>query len=142
MSASPAGDSPNKTSTRGDELAARTDAIEAGYEFFLAYAAQGLPNESSSGAQVRQYLTAFEQAVDGLGPFFLGYIESLGLHAASFNGFIDVIERDARDTLAAVHMVLAHPSISSQIIDNLNANIHVRALLTDLFLIDEVLKNR
>ncbi len=25
-------------------------------------------------------------------------------------------------------------------IDNLNANIHVRALLTDLFLIDEILK--
>jgi len=37
-------------------------------------------------------------------------------------------------------MVLAQPSIHSQMIDNLNANIHVRALLTDLFLIDEILK--
>jgi hypothetical protein len=27
------------------------------------------------------------------------------------------------------------------VVDNLNASIHLRALLTDLFLIDEVLKN-
>jgi hypothetical protein len=32
-------------------------------------------------------------------------------------------------------------SIGSQIIDNLNASIHVRALLTDLFLIDEALES-
>jgi hypothetical protein len=36
--------------------------------------------------------------------------------------------------------VLAQPSISSQLIDNLNASIHLRALLTDLFLLDESLK--
>jgi hypothetical protein len=33
-------------------------------------------------------------------------------------------------------------SISSQVVDNLNASIHLRALLTDLFLIDEVLKGQ
>jgi hypothetical protein len=31
------------------------------------------------------------------------------------------------------------PSISSQLIENLNASIHLRALLTDLFLLDEIL---
>jgi len=36
--------------------------------------------------------------------------------------------------------VLAQSAIGSQLIDNLNASIHVRALLTDLFLLDEVLK--
>jgi hypothetical protein len=36
--------------------------------------------------------------------------------------------------------VLAQPAISSQLIDNLNASIHLRALLTDLFLVDELLK--
>jgi hypothetical protein len=36
--------------------------------------------------------------------------------------------------------VLAQPSISSQLIDNLNASIHLRALLTDLFLVEEILK--
>ncbi len=40
----------------------------------------------------------------------------------------------------AVELVLAQPAISSQLIDNLNASIHLRALLTDLFLIDEILK--
>ena len=51
-----------------------------------------------------------------------------------------MLARDARDSLAAVELVLAQPAISSQLIDNLNASIHVRALLTDLFLIDEILK--
>jgi hypothetical protein len=38
--------------------------------------------------------------------------------------------------------VLAQPDISSQLIDNLNASLHLRALLTDLFLIGEVLRTR
>jgi hypothetical protein len=36
--------------------------------------------------------------------------------------------------------VLAQPGISSQLVDNLNASIHLRALLTDLFLIDEIVR--
>ena len=51
-----------------------------------------------------------------------------------------MIDRDARDAQAALQLVLAQPAISSQMVDNLNASIHLRALLTDLFLIDEVLK--
>jgi len=43
---------------------------------------------------------------------------------------------------AAVRLVLAQPSITSPLVDNLNASIHVRAMLTDLFLVDEVLKAR
>jgi hypothetical protein len=31
--------------------------------------------------------------------------------------------------------------MSSQLVDNLNASIHIRALLTDVFLIDEALKS-
>ena len=46
----------------------------------------------------------------------------------------------ASDAQASVQLALAQPSISSQLVDNLNASIHLRALLTDLFLIDEVLK--
>jgi hypothetical protein len=40
--------------------------------------------------------------------------------------------------LAAVELVLAQPTLSSQLIGNLNASIHVRALLTDLFPLSEV----
>jgi hypothetical protein len=53
---------------------------------------------------------------------------------------LKVLERDAADSVASIHLVLAQATISSQLIDNLNASIHLRALLTDLFLIDEILK--
>ena len=59
---------------------------------------------------------------------------------APYAAFQAVLARDARDSLAAVELVLAQPTISSQLIDNLNASIHLRALLTDLFLIDEIVK--
>jgi hypothetical protein len=118
-------------------LDARTNDLEEAYEFFLAYAAQGIPQESG---QIRDFLRKFERALDGLGAFFTGYVATLKLDAAAYRGFIDVIDVDARAARAAVQMVLAQPAITSQIIDNLNANIHVRALLTDLFLIDEILK--
>ena len=59
---------------------------------------------------------------------------------APYAAFMAVIDRDARASRAAVGIVLAQSGISSQLIDNLNASIHLRALLTDLFLVDEALK--
>jgi hypothetical protein len=56
--------------------------------------------------------------------------------------FFAVLDRDARDSLAAIELVLAQPAISSQLIDNLNASIHLRALLTDLFLVGEVVRKQ
>ena len=125
------------------DLAARIDTIEEAYEFFLAYASQGLPSDAGSdtGRQARQYLQRCDTALNGLGDVLTRYVEQQGLApAASYLGFIGVIDRDARDSQAALQLVLAQPSISSQVVDNLNASIHLRALLTDLFLIDEVLK--
>ena len=37
-----------------------------------------------------------------------------------------------------MELVLAQPAISSQLIDNLNASIHLRAVLTDLFLLSDI----
>jgi hypothetical protein len=54
--------------------------------------------------------------------------------------FFAAVESDARIALAAIRLVLARADISSQLIDNLNASIHLRALLTDLFVVDEALK--
>ena len=48
---------------------------------------------------------------------------------------------DARASHAALRVVLGRPRISSQLVDNLNASVHVRALLTDLFLLDEALSD-
>jgi len=121
-------------------LAKRADALEEAYEFFLAYAAQGLQGEQHTGSQIRDFLKKFDGALTEFGDFFTQHITVLGLDLTPYRSFIAVIDRDARDAQAAVQMVLAQPSIHSQMIDNLNANIHVRALLTDLFLIDEILK--
>lgn len=125
------------------ELGSRCDTIEECYEFMLAYAAQGLASDqgSGSGAQVREYLRKCDGALSDLAAFLTRFVEQLQVaSAAPYEGFIAVLERDARDAQAAVRLVLAQTDISSQLVDNLNASIHLRALLTDLFLIDEVLK--
>jgi hypothetical protein len=54
--------------------------------------------------------------------------------------FLAAVDTDARTAQGAISLVLSRPAISSLLIDNLNASIHVRALLTDLFLIDQALK--
>ncbi len=41
----------------------------------------------------------------------------------------------------SLRLVLGQPGISSQMVDNVNASIHVRALLTDVFIVDEILKS-
>jgi hypothetical protein len=118
-------------------LSQRIDSIEEAYEFFLAYASQGIPSDhsSASGSQIRHFLEKCDAALTGLGD-----VVGSGAPSAQYRAFASVIDRDARDASAAIQLVLSLPSIGSQVIDNLNASIHLRALLTDLFLIDEVIK--
>lgn len=128
-----------------EDLQRRCDTIEEAYEFMLAYAAQGLSGDagSQSGGQLREFLTRAAAALTGIGDVFAELIERDGLEpVAPYRAYGAVLDRDARDSLAAVELVLAQPSISSQLVDNLNASIHLRALLTDLFLIDELLKSQ
>ena len=123
----------------------RCDTIEEAYEFFLGYAAQGLPADHAgdSGNQAREYLRRCHAALDGLADEITASVARLAIgNAAAYDAFIRVIDRDARDAQAALALVLAQPAVGSQLVDNLNASIHLRALLTDLFLIDEVFKNR
>ncbi|HEY2150890.1 MAG TPA: hypothetical protein VGH34_08785 [Vicinamibacterales bacterium] len=127
------------------DLSSRINTIEEAYEFMLAYAAQGLSTDQGSdvGSQARQFLQRCDAALAGLGSFLTGFVVESALEpAAAYQAFIAVIDRDARDAQAAVQLVLAQRAISSALVDNLNASIHLRALLTDLFLIDEVLKHR
>ena len=125
------------------QLNSRCNAVEEAYEFMLAYAGQGLASDhgSAKGSQVRDFLKKAETALDGLSTFIGNFVSKLDpVSMAPYAAFMDVIDRDARAARAAISLVLAQPSISSQVIDNLNASMHLRALLTDLFLIDEVLK--
>ena len=126
-----------------EELARQINAIENAYEFMLAYAAQGLPGDagSNSGGELRELLARAATATHGLGTTLTSILEREALApAGTYVAFRDVLEHDARAALAAIELVRAQPSISSQLIDNLNASIHLRALLTDLFLLNELMK--
>jgi hypothetical protein len=123
----------------------RCDVIEKCYEFLLGYAAQGLLSDdgSSVGKEVRKHLEQASEALLGLVECYKRSIVSHELQPAEkYAAFCTVLERDTQDSLAAVNLVLAQPSISSQLVDNLNASSHLRALLTDLFLIGEILRAR
>jgi len=125
------------------EIWNRCEAVEECYEFLLAYAAQGLPSDqgSKSGGQVREFLHRAVQALVGLSETCAMAVKEEGIEpAGKYLAFFAVLDRDARNSLAAIELVLAQPAISSQLMDNLNASIHLRALLTDLFLVDEILK--
>jgi hypothetical protein len=122
-------------------IAEQCNAIEECYEFMLAYAAQGLPTDegSESGRRLRGFLGRALEAVTALIESCATDAEDDEVEAAPpYRAFMAVLDRDARDSLAALELVLAQPSISSQLIDNLNASIHLRALLTDLFLLGEI----
>jgi hypothetical protein len=121
-----------------EALVERIHTIEEAYEFMLAYAAQGLSGDagSQSGGQLRELMTRGVAALDGL----TAAIDAAGQDGPEFAAFRDVVHEDGRRALAAMRLVLAQPAISSQVVDNLNASMHLRALLADLFLLDEILK--
>lgn len=123
----------------------RCNTIEECYEFMLAYAAKGLPGDEGGkpGAQIREFLQRARNAIVGLAESCTLAVEAEDLEPGEkYRAFLAVLYHDARDSLAAIELVLAQPSISSLLVDNLNASIHLRALLTDLFLMGEILRQR
>jgi hypothetical protein len=142
-SSPPNASSPSPGDDAREALASRCNAIEEAYEFMLAYAAQGLPSEqgSAAGSQIREFLRKCDAALSDLADAITLCVERLALEPLDpYGAFIRVVDVDARAAQAAVRLVLAQPSIGSQLVDNLNASSHVRAVLTDLFLLGEVLK--
>ncbi|MDH3732139.1 MAG: hypothetical protein OEU54_01335 [Gemmatimonadota bacterium] len=124
-----------------EHLKAHIEAIEKGYEFFLAYAAQGAQSDEASkvGAQLREFLGQMGGALDALAADLDSIIETEGLEPADlYRAVTDITSADAARAAAAVHLVTAQDVIPSEMIDNLNASLHIRALLTDLFLLDDV----
>jgi len=127
------------------EIQQQCEVIEECYEFTLSYAARGLQGEGSgdTGKQLRDHLTRAAAAMRGLERSCAEAMEQERLSPAEkYEAFFDVLRRDAEGAVAAVDLVLAQPAIGSQLIDNLNASIHLRALLADLFLVTEVLDAR
>jgi hypothetical protein len=117
----------------------RLEAIEAGYEFSLAYAAQGRTDDS--GTQARAMLERMYVALEGLPAEIDAALPPAGAaHAASTRRFLDAVRQDCVVAQGAIGLVLDAPALGSLLVDNLNATIHLRALLTDLFLVDQALK--
>lgn len=115
-------------------LAGPIEVIERGYEYLLAYAAQG--RQDDAGTELRAALTRMHDALSALeGGIAAG---CAGAPAASGVGdLIDAVERDVKVARGAIGLVLSRTRITSLLVDNLNASVHLRALLTDLFLIDQ-----
>jgi len=123
------------------EIEKQCETIEECYEFTLSFAARGLASDEGSG--LRERLMRAATAMRGLEQ---SCAEAIGEErlapAAQYEAFFAVVKRDAESALAAMELVLAQPTIGSQLIDNLNASIHLRALLADLFLVTEILEAR
>lgn len=127
------------------KLDERIDAIESGYEFMLAYAAQGRDTDrgaSGSASELRDFLQAMDQALEGLGATVSAIARAQNAEAAERSSvFFAAVDEDAKRAQGVIRLVLSQEGISSQLIDNVNASIHLRALLTDLFVLDEALKS-
>lgn len=127
------------------EIEQQCETIEECYEFALSYAARGVSgdNTGDAGKQMRETLTRAAVAMRGLARSYAETIQQEQLAPAEkYEAFFAVLKRDAENAVAAVDLVLAQPTIGSQLVDNLNASIHLRALLADLFLVTEILAVR
>lgn len=126
--------------TARGRLAATIETIERAYEYLLAYAAQG--RRDDAGTEARATLQALHAALAEIGPraiAALGEAGSGGGAGADVTAYLAAVEQDARIARGAVALVLSRPQIASLLVDNLNASVHLRALLTDAFLLDQAL---
>jgi hypothetical protein len=115
-------------------LSGRIEVIERGYEYLLAYAAQG--RQDDAGTELRATLVQMHAALTDM----QGSIRAAfaGVPAPSgVTDFTDAVERDVKAARGAIGVVLSRSKIASLLVDNLNASVHLRALLTDLFLIEQ-----
>ena len=117
-------------------LAATIDTIERGYEYLLAYAAQG--RRDDAGTEARATLEALHAALGEIGA--LARTAFAAGPVTDVTAYVDAVAQDARVARGAVALVLGRPRIGSLLVDNLNASVHLRALLTDAFLLDQALQ--
>jgi hypothetical protein len=108
------------------------ETIESGYEYLLAFAAQGRPAqvETGPGPHARPTIEGMAAAMKNIVAAFTD----------SEDDFEKLIASDCGNAGAALGFILKQDKIGSEMVDNLNASIHLRAVLTDLFLYSEVLK--
>ena len=138
MSISPQKDAP--------DFGTCVEKIEASYEFMLAYAAQGRDREPSGGGagpSIRAFLCDLETGLQHLTSAARLKMAELQANVGALQAlevFSEQLETDAQSALNVLRVVLTAPALSSQMIDNLNASVPLRCLLTDLFVLDEAIQ--
>ena len=124
------------------EIFRRCNTVEECYEFMLAYAAQEYRAAAARRADGSAGLQQAVDALSGLADACVTAVKADALESADkYFAFLAVLDRDARDSISTIELVLAQPTISSQLIDNLNASMHLRAVLTDLFLFSDIARS-
>jgi hypothetical protein len=118
-------------------LAQRIEVIERGYEYLLAYAAQG--RQDDAGTELRDTLARMHAAMTDMQGSLRAAFATLPAQSGAAH-FTDAVERDVQVARGALGIVLTRARIGSLLVDNFNASVHMRALLTDLFLIEQALK--
>jgi hypothetical protein len=120
------------------QLDMQMDALEAAYEQLLEYAAQGREDAAdmhSTQADTRSDIAA--RIVVSLRAL-ASSLESIADLLDDNIPFHQVVSEDISRVRAALTLISTAPRLSSELIDNLIASVHMKAVLTDLFLISEI----
>ncbi len=114
------------------------DAVDSAYEFLLAYAAQGREDDVGGPApRARDILAELDEALVNIVARLSEADPGAGDERRQFDTL--VIE-DIGKSLTALALVRTQSRISSELVDNLNASIHLRTVLTNLWLLSETLE--
>lgn len=120
-----------------ETIRAHIERIEEAYEFMLAYAAQGRGDEGAGpdGAHIRTFLTQFEEAATAI----VGKLDTVPGAADEAAAVLAALKADSATVSSVLRSMLARDNISSEVVDNANGLISVRAYLTGLFFLDKAL---
>jgi len=113
------------------------EEVEEAYEFMLAYAAQGRAEEGAGadGAQIRTFLKKFSAAVDSISEA----LEEIIQNNAEAIDFVNGLRIESATIASVLKIILERENISSEVVDNANGLISVRAYLTSLFFMDKAI---
>jgi hypothetical protein len=111
------------------------EKIEEAYEYMLAYAAQGRSDEGAGpdGAQIRTFLKKFSEALTNLDEATPDIVKE---NPAAVD-FIEAFTSETKVMASILKVLLSRENISSEVVDNTNGLISVRAYLTSLFFLDK-----
>ena len=117
------------------EIRKQIEIVEESYEYMLAYAAQGRADEGAGpdGAQIRTFLKQYSGAVGALTKL----IEGIAVNNTEAAAFFDGFRRESAIMASVINIMLAGDNVSSEVVDNANGLIAVRAYLTSLFFLDK-----